>query len=140
MPLILDSLRDAITALRAVQRKSEDAGFMATLDPITQEAIRSGVIQHFEFTYELAWKFIRRQLEADIGRSSIDGINRRDLFRLAAENGLIDDVEAWFCYHLSRNEISYTYDRSVAARVYAASLDFARDAAAMLAVLETRNA
>ena len=112
---------------------------MATLDTVTRKAIRSGAIQHFEFTFELAWKFMRRRLEADIGRSSVDGIPRRDLFRIGAENGLIDDVEAWFQYHLARNRTSHTYDPSIVASLYARSLDFANDAVALLAVLEARN-
>ena len=120
--------------------KSEDARFMAAQDEITREAIRSGVIQHFEFTYELSWKFLRRRLEQDIGRTSVDGISRRDLFRIAAENRLIEDVEDWFNYHLARNETSHTYDPAIAARVYATSLNFARDAALLLATLEARNA
>ncbi|HEY0421974.1 MAG TPA: HI0074 family nucleotidyltransferase substrate-binding subunit [Rhodopila sp.] len=139
MPLVLDAFRNALAALRAVQAKSEDAAFMATLDTVTREAIRSGAIQHFEFTFELAWKFMRRRLEADIGRSSVDGIPRRDLFRIGAENGLIDDVEAWFQYHLARNRTSHTYDPSIVASLYARSLDFANDAVALLAVLEARN-
>jgi nucleotidyltransferase substrate binding protein (TIGR01987 family) len=140
MPLILDSFRNAIAALRAVQSKSEDADFMAALDEVTQDAIRSGVIQHFEFTYELAWKFIKRRLEADIGRTSVDGISRRDLFRIAAENRLIGDVETWFQYHTARNETPHTYDLTVAARVYARSLKFTVDAARLLTLLEARNA
>src|ERR1700712_234715 len=139
MPLVLDTLRNALAALRAVQAKSEDAAFMATLDTVTREAIRSGAIQHFEFTFELAWKFTRRRLEADIGRSSVDGIPRRDLFRIGAENGLIDDVEAWFQYHLARNRTSHPYDPSIVPSLYARSLDFANDAVALLAVLEARN-
>ena len=51
---------------------------------------------------------MRRQLEADIGRASVAGISRRDLVRIEAENGLIDDVEAWFQYHLARNQTSHT--------------------------------
>jgi nucleotidyltransferase substrate binding protein (TIGR01987 family) len=140
MPLILDSFRNAIAALRAVQSKSEDAALMAALDEVTRDAIRSGVIQHFEFTYELAWKFIKRRLEADIGRTSVDGISRRELFRVAAENGLIEGVESWFQYHIARNETSHTYDPNVAARVYAQSLRFTADATRLLTVLETRNA
>jgi nucleotidyltransferase substrate binding protein (TIGR01987 family) len=140
MPLQLDSFRNALAALRAVQARSEDTAFMAGMDAVTREAIRFGVIQHFEFTFELAWKFMRRQLEADIGRASVDGIPRRDLFRIAAENGLIDDVEVWFRYHLARNQTSHTYDPPIAASVYACSLAFAPDAAALLAALEARNA
>ena len=143
MPLQLDSFRNALMALRAVQAKSEDAVFMASLDAITREAIRSGVIQHFGVTFELACNFIRRRLEADIGRIGrigVVGISRRDLFRIAAENGLIDNVEAWFQYHLARNQTSHTYDPPIAASVYARSLAFTPDAGILLTRLEARNA
>ena len=126
--------------MQAVQARSEDTVLMTALDEVTRDAIRSGVIQHFEFTYELSWKFIKRRLEADIGRTAVDGVGRRDLFRIAAENGLIEDVEKWFRYHIARNETSYTYDLAVAARVYAQCLTFAADAARLLTVLEARNA
>jgi nucleotidyltransferase substrate binding protein (TIGR01987 family) len=140
MPLVLDSFRKAIAAPQAVQARSQDAALMNALDAVTRDAIQSGVIQHFEFTYELAWKFIKRRLEADIGRSSVDGVSRRELFRIAAENGLIEDVEAWFQYHVARNETSRAYDLAVAARVYTTSLTFAADAVRLLTVLEARNA
>ena len=139
MPLVLDSLRSAVTALRAVQTKSEDSAFMAGQDEVTREVIRAGVIQHFEFTYELSWKFIKRWLETNIGRDSADGVTRRELFRMGAENRLIDDVEAWMRYHAARNNTTHTYNLSIAAQVYAASLDFVHDAGRLLAALETRN-
>ncbi|HSW45730.1 MAG TPA: nucleotidyltransferase substrate binding protein [Phycisphaerae bacterium] len=53
MPLELDSLRKAVSALNGVLAKSDDAEFMRGLDEVAQNAIKSGVIQHFEFTYEL---------------------------------------------------------------------------------------
>ncbi len=113
---------------------------MEAQDDVTREAIRSGAIQHFEFTYELAWKFMRRQLAADIGALTVDGISRRDLFRLAAEHGLIADVDTWFQYHVARNQASHTYQQSVAASVYSAGLRFTADAERLLAALEARNA
>lgn len=140
MTLQLDSFRNAVAALGAVQARCEDAGLMASLDEVTRNAVRSGVIQHFEFTYELAWKFMRRQLEAELRKAAVDGVSRRELFRLAAEQHLIDDVEKWFGYHRARNETSQTYDPPVAAVVYASSLEFAGDAEALPARLEARNA
>src|SRR5208337_4887418 len=99
MPLELDSLKKAVAALNGVLAKSDDAELMGGLDEITQNAIKSGVIQHFEFTYELCWKFIKRWLEVNISPTTGDGVARRELFRLAAENRLIVDVDEWMQHH-----------------------------------------
>lgn len=140
MPLVLDNLRNAIAALRAVQSRGEDPALMGSLDDVTQQAIRSGVIQHFEYSYELCWKFMRRRLALDIGQASVDGLARRDLFRLAAEQGLITDVAQWFHYHVARNQTSHTYQQIVAASVYPTSLAFSGDAEDLLKRLEISNA
>lgn len=139
MPLELDSLRRAVSALNGVLAKSDDAELMGGLDEITQNAIKSGVIQHFEFTYELCWKFIKRWLEMNISPTTADGVTRRELFRLAAENRLIVDVDEWMRHHEARNLTSHTYAPEVAQTVYAAAHDFARDAQRLLEALEARN-
>jgi len=139
MPLELDSLKKAIAALNGVLARSSDAELLRGLDEITQNAIKAGAIQHFEFTYELCWKFIKRWLEMNISPTVADGVTRRELFRLAAENRLIEDVEGWMRYHDARNWTSHTYDPTVAQNVYAVVHDFARDAERLLAALEARN-
>ena len=139
MPLDLGSLRNAIAALESVQGKAEDGALMSALDDVTRNAIRSGVIQHFEFTYELCWKFIRRWLEVNNGPVTVDGVTRRELFRMGVENRLIEDFATWMRYHNARNETSHTYNPATADRVYETSLDFVRDAKQLLAALEARN-
>ena len=139
MALDLSSLKKAVSALTSVLAKSDDARFMSHLDDVAANAIKAGVVQHFEFTYELCWKFMKRWLEMNISPAVADGVTRRELFRLAAENRLIDDVEQWMRYHEARNLASHIYQPEVANRVYNTAHDFAPDAARLLAALEARN-
>jgi nucleotidyltransferase substrate binding protein (TIGR01987 family) len=132
-------LEKAVSALAAVLAKSDDAEFMSQLDEVARNAIKAGVIQHFEFTYELCWKFIKRWLETNVSATDVDGVTRRELFRRAAENRLIDDVDQWMRYHAARNLTSHIYQPEIAASVYATAHDFARDAARLLAALKARN-
>ena len=139
MPLELGSLQKAVSALRAVLAKSDDREFMGQVDEVARNAIKAGVIQHFEFTYELSWKFMKRWLEVNISPAAADGVTRRELFRLAAENRLVTDVEQWMRYHEARNVTSHTYQPEIAERVYQAAHAFLGDAARLLAALEARN-
>ncbi|TAN22007.1 MAG: nucleotidyltransferase [Acidobacteria bacterium] len=137
--LDLGSLAKAVSALDAVLAKSEDSTFMRTLDATARNAVRAGVIQHFEFTYELCWKFMKRWLGSNLSPSAVDGISRRQLFRLAAENHLITEIEPWMRYHAGRNLVAHTYIPEVAAQVYELIPAFAANAAALLRALEQRN-
>lgn len=139
MPLDLHSLRKSVEAMTAVLDKSDDVEFMEGLDEIAQRAVKSGVIQHFEFTYELCWKFMRRWIEMNVSATAVDGVTRRELFRQAAENRLIDDVEGWMRHHAARSLTSHTYEVEAAEDVYAAAHSFARDARKLLAAMEARN-
>ena len=139
MALELHSLKNAVSALQAFVAKSDETEFMRGLDDVARNAIKSGVIQHFEFTYELCWKFIRRWLETNISATAADGVTRRELFRMAAENRLIDDVDQWMRHHDARNETSHTYEASIAERVYKAAREFVHDARRLLEALEARN-
>ncbi len=139
MPLELDSLRKAVAALNSVVAKSNDSQFMQGIDEVARNALKSGVIQHFEFTYELCWKFMKRWLETNVSPTIADGVTRRELFRLAAESKLIDDVERWMEHHDARNESSHTYDPEVAEHVYIAAHAFAHDSQMLLRALEARN-
>jgi nucleotidyltransferase substrate binding protein (TIGR01987 family) len=137
--LELSSLRKAVSAVAGVLDRSDDHDLMSRLDNVTRNAIRAGVIQHFEFTYELCWKFIKRWLEMNVSPTTADGVTRRELFRLAAENRLIDNVNEWMRYHDARNQTSHTYQPEIAESVYNTAHDFSRAAARLLAALEARN-
>lgn len=139
MPLDLTSLQKAVTALEEVLAQSDDEPFMAGLNRVARNAIKSGVIQHFEFTYELCWKFMKRWIEMNVSPGMADGVTRRELFRLAAEQRLIGDVEQWMRYHDARNLTSHTYEPAVAEEVYTVAQGFAVDARGLLTALECRR-
>lgn len=139
MKLDLSSLRKAVESLTNTLEVADDKAFMSGLSGKQKDAIRSGVIQNFEFTYELCWKFIRRWLEVNLGSSYIEGVTRRQLFRLGAENKLIGDVNQWMEYHDARNETSHTYDDQTAEDVFATAGEFLAEADNLLKALEARN-
>ncbi|NOY80816.1 MAG: nucleotidyltransferase [Kiritimatiellaeota bacterium] len=136
--LSLTHLRRAVESFRRAMNLLGQPDRLAGLDPDVVEAVKAGAIQNFEFTYELCWKTIRRWLSENVGRVYVDGVTRRELFRMAAEQRLIEDVERWMTVHRARNETSRLYDEARAEAVLAAARDFLVDAEALLEVLDQR--
>ena len=139
MPLELDSLRNSIEALTNLLAVSENDTRMGQLSEVERNGIRSGVIQNFEVTYELCWKLIARWLNTYVNPEVADGVTRRQLFRLAAENRLIPDVDLWMQHHEARNATAHIYDEARAMMVYRATREFAHDARRLLEAVEARN-
>ena len=139
MKLDLSSVRKAVESLEKTLRVADDEGFMSALNQDQKEAVRAGVIQNFEFTYELCWKFMRRWLEGNLGSVYVAGVSRRQLFRLSAEHRLLDDVDRWMEYHDARNEAAHTYDEDTAEEVFETAHQFLSDARQLLRALEARN-
>jgi nucleotidyltransferase substrate binding protein (TIGR01987 family) len=118
---------------------SLDRGIARSQGSVGDEELRDAVIQRFEFSYELAWKSLRRVLvEEAPSPSELDGISFRDLIRLAAEKGLVDDPVQWFAFREERNLSSHTYDAGKAVEVYGSALSFAPVARELLRRLEAR--
>ena len=88
------------------------------------EIIKSGVIQNFEICYEISWKLMKKWLEENIGVSAVDGISRKELFRIASQNKLIENIEKWFEFHEARNSTSHDYDGIKAEEVFKQALEF----------------
>jgi len=139
MALQLKSLRKSIQALSEVAAASGNHERMSQLWDIERVAIRAGMVQHFEITYELCWKLMARWINANVSPGIADGVTRRQLFRLAAERHLIQDVDRWMSHHEGRNATSHIYDFAKAEAVYQATIDFVHDARALLRALEARN-
>ena len=139
--LDLSALRKAIVSLQeGIGVVSDVHWFNAQSKPVKNTLI-AGVIQNFEFVYELSIKMMRRQIEKDAASpTEADYSDFRNLLRTAAEKGLIADVEAWFKYREMRNITAHTYDHEKANRVYQGTLAFIGDARALLETLDARNA
>jgi len=108
-------------------------------DQAEYRTFRAGAIQNFEFTYELSWKAMRVWLAENIGKTVVDGITRKELFRFAAENKLIDDTKVWFTYHQLRNQTSHTYEAATAIEVFRQVGSFLISAQTLLSTLNAKN-
>lgn len=139
--LDLTALQSAIASLGEGIAVANDEKWFYMQSQAVQNTLIAGVIQNFEFVYEISIKMLRRRLELDAASpSEIDQDNFRDLLRSAAEKGLIADVEAWFDYRKMRNATAHTYDHKKAQKVYQGTMAFIADANALLRKLEARNA
>lgn len=136
MPLDLTSLEKSVAALR--QSVAESASRMPELSPALRNTVKAGIIQQFEVAYEQSWKSMKRWIEENVGATEVDGVPRRELFRQAAEQRLIKDVEGWMRFHRARNETSHTYSAETADEVFALAMAFLPHAEALLATLRTR--
>lgn len=134
MKLDLSSLEKALASL--------DKGLTRAAGAPEDEEVRDACIQRFEYTFELAWKLLKRRLEMDLPNSGeVDRMSYRALFRTAAEQGLIeaDAVTAWFIYRDKRNLSSHTYNAETAREVHAHLPRFAAHAHVLLDRLAARG-
>jgi len=72
---------------------------------------KQGLIQGFEFTFELAWNVMKDFLE-DQGINGI--IGSKGAVRYAFDNGLIEDGQLWMDMIRDRNLASHSYDEKTA--------------------------
>ena len=77
------------------------------------ELEKAGTIQCFEVCYELLWKIVKRILT----KKGLTTSSPRDVFRIAADNNLIDKPEPWFEVIEMRNLTSHTYNKELAEKV-----------------------
>ena len=138
--LDLSALRSAMASLDDGLAVVGDSNWFSQQDERVRNTLVAGVIQNFEFVYEISVKMLRRQLEAEADTpTEIDQAGFRDLLRLAAEKGLISDVEAWFGFRQMRNITAHTYDHAKAQQVYQGTQAFLTHARRLLLQLEARH-
>lgn len=140
MKLDLTSLAKSIMALESAVAVIHQADWFNAQIEAVQNTLMAGVIQNFECVYELSIKMIRRRITMDAAGPTEGGFaDFRDLLRSAAEQGLIEDVTAWFEYRTLRNITAHTYDLDRARHVYQGVGAFIGSAKALLAKLDVRR-
>jgi nucleotidyltransferase substrate binding protein (TIGR01987 family) len=113
------NLRHAVTSLEktilAMGRVS---------DPDIVNGLKAGVVQNFEFTYELAWKCIAKWLAQNTPDVKSTNLPKKQIFRLAADYGLIAEQTQWFDFNDYRNLTSHTYDGEIVGEKIAVAENF----------------
>jgi nucleotidyltransferase substrate binding protein (TIGR01987 family) len=106
------------------------------------EQIRDGLIQRFEFTYELSHKMLRRYLkETAASPDEIERMVFADLIRPGSAQGLLrSDWPAWRRFPELRARTSHTYNDKVASQVASAIPAFLEEAEHLYAELQRRLA
>lgn len=131
--LDLSSFKRAVAALDEVLQvyKHDTNAFM-----------RDACIQRFEFTYELAWKMLKRYIEMNSPNpSQVDEMTFQALIRTGSEMGLLKNGwDEWSKYRKARSTTSHVYDEIKALEVFAVIPDFYTEAAFLLNSLETNAA
>ncbi len=134
MTLNLAPLTNAIARL-------EEALEEYARDP-SHTLIRAGLVQRFEFTYEISHKMLKRYLEEmSPTPEQYDSMPFPDLIRSGNEQGLLlSGWPKWKTYRDMRAKTSHTYDEQVAREVVAGIPEFLEEARHLCHQIEQRQA
>ena len=109
-------LRKVENYCKAVDRLNEAIPALAQQPDST--IIRDGVIQRFEFTFELARKSLKEYME-DQGADMSGIVFSKQVFKAAYAAQIINDAKIWVDMLDSRSVTSHAYDDKQAAAVVA---------------------
>lgn len=125
---------------RAIERLIE--GLARYRQDVGDTQIRDGLIQRFEFTYEISHKMLKRYLEfASPTPEQYDDMSFADLIRSGNEQGLLLGAwPDWKRYRDMRSKTSHTYDEDVALEVVAGIPSFLAEACHLRDRLKARLA
>ena len=103
--VLSDKLNNFSKALIRLEEALNEVGYSLTLD---------GTIKRFEFTFEMAWKALKKFLLYN----GIECTPVRDCIKKAYQSGFIVKEEAWLNMLKDRNLSSHIYDESEAEDIY----------------------
>ena len=128
-----------ITSLqKATIRLAE--GLVRYQQDVSDTQIRDGLVQRFEFTYDISHKMLKRFLEQTAASpEQFDVMPFADLIRTANEKGLLlGDWPVWRGYRDMRSKTSHTYDEDIALQVVAGIPAFLTEVQYLVAQLSQR--
>jgi nucleotidyltransferase substrate binding protein (TIGR01987 family) len=107
-----------------------DEGIARYLLDTSDTQIRDGLVQRFEFTYEISHKMLKRYLElVSASPQQFDDMPFQDLIRSGNERGLLlSDWPVWRKFRDMRAKTSHTYNEAVALEVVAEIPVFLKEA------------
>ncbi len=76
--------------------------------PELSQLEKEGIIQRFEYTFELAWKVLKDKMEND--GLILDQVSPKAVIKQAFAAKYIDSPETWLRMMGDRNLMSHTYD------------------------------
>ncbi|MGD0103443.1 MAG: HI0074 family nucleotidyltransferase substrate-binding subunit [Rhodopila sp.] len=128
LPLNITPLVNAIDRLRE--------GLARHQSEPTDDQVRDGLIQRFEFTYELSHRTLRRFIrQTAASPEEVDRMAFQDLIRTANQQGLLlGNWPAWHRYRDARAKTSHAYHAKTAQEVaesipgFLAEAEYLRDA------------
>lgn len=107
----MDKLSMAIEFIEASDEVNEEVDS----DSLLSEILREGLIQRFEYTFELAWNVMK---DYAIFQGKPDVAGARDAIREALQLGIISNGQMWMEMIGSRNRTSHTYNKETADDIF----------------------
>ncbi|HJD57784.1 MAG TPA: nucleotidyltransferase substrate binding protein [Rickettsia endosymbiont of Ceroptres masudai] len=106
------------------------------LKPVTADrAYIDATIQRFEFTFELAWKFLKEYFS----QKGTVLHYPKEVIREAFVTGIINDESLWIYMLTDRNMTSHTYDKKLADEIYSRIRNYVPELKQLLDAIDSKT-
>jgi len=120
-------LKQALSRLEVRYNDYREIDQRPELRPSDIESIQESCIQRFETCFDTVWKHLKKHLQEVTGLLEIPN-SPKPIFRIAAENGVIEAFDVWNNYNQKRINTAHDYSSSKAEETFAVIPCFIADA------------
>jgi len=120
-------LKQALSRLEERYNDYREIDQRPELRPSDIESIQESCIQRFETCFDTVWKHLKKHLQEVTGLLEIPN-SPKPIFRIAAENGVIEAFDVWNNYNQKRINTAHDYSSSKAEETFAVIPHFIADA------------